>query len=92
MNSAETRPGPGLRLRHGEGGEISTVLPLFYEFYQELQKTGIKLMKPVTYDRERPRLCGDGEESSETRVCREKGGGNIFSLGETSKNFPAELF
>ena len=69
------------------GREISVVLPLFYEFYEELQKTGIKLMKPVTYDRERPRLCGDGEESSETRVCRAvRGGGNIFSGGETSKN------
>ena len=51
-------------------------------------------MKAVTYDREHPWLCadGDGEESSETRVCREEGGGNILSGGETSKNFPAELF
>ena len=70
-----------------EEEKFSIVLPLFYEFYEELQKTGIKLMKPVTYDRERPRLCGDGEESSETRVCRDvRGGGNIFSGGETSKN------
>ena len=82
MSRAETRHG------RGEGGEkISFVLPLFCEFYEKLQKTGIKLMKPVTYDRERPRLCGDGEESSETRVCRAvRGGGNIFSGGETSKN------
>ena len=49
VSSAETRHG------RGEGGEkISFVLPLFCEFYEELQKTGIKLMKPVTYDRERP--------------------------------------
>ena len=72
--------------------KFSIVLPLLYEFYEELQKTGPKLMKAVTYDREHPWLCADGEESSETRVCREEGGGNIFSLGETSKNFPAELF
>ena len=55
------------------GGEkFSIVLPLFYEFHEELQKTGMKLMKAVTYDREHPGLCGDGdgEESSETRVCR----------------------
>ena len=76
-----------------EEEKISIVLPLFYASYEELQKTGIKLMKPVTYDRERPWLCSDGEESSETRVCRTvRGGGNIFSCGETSKNFPAELF
>ena len=51
---------------------LSCVLPLFYEFYEGLQKTGTKLMKAVTYDREHPWLCadGDGEESSETRVCR----------------------
>ena len=95
MSSAETGSGPKLRRGEAKGERkfLDTVLPLFYEFYEELQKTGIKLMKPVAYDRERPRLCGDGEESSETRVCRAvRGGGNIFSGGETSKNFPAELF
>ena len=53
LSSAETRPGP--ELRRGEGEEkFSSVLPLFYEFCEELQKTGMKLMKAVTYDREHP--------------------------------------
>ena len=54
LSTAETRPGP--ELRRGEGEEKFSIvfLPLFYEFYEELQKTGTKLMKPVTYDREHP--------------------------------------